>query len=52
MQMHTDHEIAANKPEKAIKDHKTMTCKLIDMVVPSDGNTSVKVIENFQSTKT
>ena len=27
-QIHTDHEIAANKPDIVIKDHKTMTCKL------------------------
>ena len=52
MQIHTDHKIAANKPDIVIKDHKTMTCKLIDVAVPSDSNTSIKVIKNFQSTKT
>ena len=52
IQINTDWGIAAYKPNIVIIDHKTMTCKLIDMAVPSDRNTSVKVIENFQSTKT
>ena len=47
MQIHIDCEIAANKPDIVIKDHKTMTCKLINIVVPSDRNTSVKVIEKL-----
>ena len=51
MQIHTDHEIAANKPDIVIKDHKTMTCKLIDMAVPSDMNISVNVIEKFSKYK-
>ena len=51
MEIHTDHDIAANKPNIVIKDHKTMTCKLIDMVVISDKNTSVKVIEKLSKNK-
>ena len=51
MQIHTAHKIAANKPDIVIKDHKTMTCKLINMVVPSDRNTSVKVIEKLSKYK-
>ena len=47
MQIHTDYEIAAKKPDIVIKDHIIMTCKLINLVVPSDRNTSVKVIENL-----
>ena len=39
MQIHTDGEIAANKPDIVIKDHKNKTCKLIDMAVPSGRNT-------------
>ena len=51
MQIHTDHEIAASKPDIVIKDHKTMTCKLIDMAVPLDRNTSVMVIEKLSKYK-
>ena len=51
MQIHTDHEIAANKPDIVIKDYKTMTCKVIDMAEPSDRNTSVKVIETLSKYK-
>ena len=51
MQIHTDCEIAANKPNIVIKDHKTMTCKLINMAVPSDRNTSVNVIEKLSKYK-
>ena len=51
MQIHADFEIATNKPNIIIKDHKTMTCKLTDMAVPSDRNTSVKVIEKLSKYK-
>ena len=34
MQIHTNHEIASNKPDIVIQDHKTMACKQIDMAVP------------------
>ena len=37
--MHTDSEVAANKPDVVIKDQKKETCKLIDMAVPSDRTT-------------
>jgi len=43
MPIHTDRKITANRPDIVIKDHKTKTCKFIDMAVPSDRNTSVKV---------
>ena len=33
MQIHTDREIAANKPDIMIKDHKNKTCKLIDVAI-------------------
>ena len=42
MPIHTDRKITANRPDIVIKDHKTKTCKLIDMAVQSDRNTSVK----------
>ena len=45
------HKIYANKPDIVTKDHKTMTCKLINMAVPLDRNTSVKVIEKLSKYK-
>ena len=51
MQIHSNCEIAAFKPDIVIKDHKMMTCKLINMAVPSDRNTSVKVIQKRCRTK-
>ena len=42
MQIHTHREITVKKPNIVIKDHKNKTCKLIDMAVPSDRNTSLK----------
>ena len=47
MQICTDCEIASTKPDIVIKDHKTMICILTDMAVPSDRNTSVKVIKKL-----
>ena len=51
MPIHTDRKITANRPDIVIKDHKTKTCKLIDMAVPSDRNTSVKVTEKLSKYK-
>ena len=48
---HTDRKITANRPDTVIKDHKTKTCKFIDMAVPSDRNTSVKVTEKLSKYK-
>ena len=42
MEMHTDSEVAANKPDIVIKDQKNKTCKLIDMTLPSDRNTLLR----------
>ena len=47
MKIHIDRQIAANKPDIVIKDHRNKTCKLIDMVVPSDRNTSLKTTEKL-----
>ena len=33
MQIHTEREIAANKPDIMIKYHKNKTCKLIDVAI-------------------
>ena len=51
MQVHTDKTIKANKPDIIIKDKKEKTCMLIDMAVPSDRNTSVKVAEKLSKYK-
>ena len=51
MQIHKDREIAANKPDIVIKDHKNKTCKLIDMAVPSNRNTSLRTTEKLSKYK-
>ena len=48
MQIHTDSELSANKPDIVIKDHANRCCKLIDV---SDRNTSTKVIEKLSKYK-
>ena len=50
-QGHTDRTIKANKPDIIIKNKKEKTCMLIDMAVPSDRNTSVKVAEKLSKYK-
>ena len=47
IQIHTDRELSANKPDIVIKDHANRCCKHIDVSVPSDRNTSTKVIEKL-----
>ena len=51
MQVHKDRTIKANKPDIIIKDKKEKSCMLIDMAVPSDRNTSVKVTEKLSKYK-
>ena len=51
MQVHTDKEIKANKPDIIIKDHINSTCQLIDMTIPSDRNVSIKEVEKFSKYK-
>ena len=51
LQIHTDRELSANKPDIAIKDHANQCCKRIDVSVPSDRNTSTKVIEKLSKYK-
>ena len=51
MQVHTDKTIEANKPDIIIKDKQEKTCMLIDMAIPSDRNTSVKVAEKLSKYK-
>ena len=47
MQIHTGRELSVNKPDIVIKDHADRCCKLIDVSVPADRNTSTKVIEKL-----
>ena len=51
MQVHTDKTIKADKPDNIIKDKQEKTCVLIDMAIPSDRNTSVKVAEKLSKYK-
>ena len=53
MQIHMDRELSANlnTPDIVIKDHANRCCKLIDVSLPSDRNTSTKVIEKLSKYK-
>ena len=51
MPIHTDREIRANKPDIIIRDHTNQGCWIIDMAVPSDRNTSAKVVEELSKYK-
>ena len=51
MQVHTDREIKANRPDIIIKNRKEKTCYLIDMTVPSERNVSVKEVEKLSKYK-
>ena len=51
MQVHTNKTIKANKPGIIIKDKQEKTCMLIDVAIPSDRNTPVKVTEKLSKYK-
>ena len=51
MPIHTDGEINASRPDIVIKDKRERRCKIIDVVIPSDNNTSVKVAEKLSKYK-
>ena len=51
MQVYTDRIIKANKPDIIIKSKKEKFSMLIDMAVPPDRKTSVKVAQNSPSIK-
>ena len=51
MQIHTDKEIKANKPDIVTKNHANNTCQLIDITIPSDRNVSIKEVEKFSKYK-
>ena len=48
---HTDREISANRPDIVIKNNRDKKCTLIDVVIPSDKNTSTKVSEKLSKYK-
>ena len=47
MPIQTDHEIKANRPDIVIKDKQEKSCLLIDMSIPTEKNSSVKVTDNL-----
>ncbi|XP_071795627.1 uncharacterized protein [Asterias amurensis] len=51
MPIHTDKEIKANRPDIIIKDKKDQRCILIDVSIPSERNTSIKVAEKLSKYK-
>ena len=51
MPIHTNRETRANKPDIIIRDHTNQRCWIIGMTVPSDRNTSVKVVEKLSKHK-
>lgn len=51
MPIHTDREIRANRPDIIIRNKKDKTCLLLDMSIPCDLNTSIKVSEKLSKYK-
>ena len=51
MPISTDREIKANRPDIVVKNRKENTCILIDISVPSENNTSLKVAEKISKYK-
>jgi len=47
MSIQRDREIKANRPDIVIKNKKEKRCLLIDVVIPTDRNTSLKVTEKL-----
>ena len=51
MSIQTDREIKANRSDIVIKSKMEKSCLLIDMAIPTDRNTSVKVTEKLSKYK-
>ena len=51
MPIQTDREIRANRPDIIVRDRSNVKCLLIDIAIPSDRNTSVKVTEKLSKYK-
>ena len=52
MLIYTDRKINASRPDIVIKDERESRCKVIDVAIPRDNNTFVKVAESYLSSKT
>ena len=51
MPIQTDRELKFNRPDIVIKDKQEKSCLLIDMFIPTEKNTSVKVTEKLSKYK-
>ena len=51
MRIQTDREIKANRPDIVIKNKQEKSCLIIDMSIPTEKNTSVKVTEKLSKYK-
>ena len=51
MPIQTDREIKANRPDIIVKDKRQRTCKLIEISVSTERNTSIKMTEKFSKYK-
>ena len=51
MSDHTDKEIKSNGPDIIIEDQELNKCLQIDMAIPVERNTSVKMIESISKYK-
>ena len=51
MPIQTDRAITANRPDIVIKNKRENKCTLIDVAIPSDKNTSIKVSEKLSKCK-
>ena len=47
MPVHTDQEIKAKRPNSIVKRKDDKSCLLIDVSIPAEKNTSVKVVEKL-----
>ena len=51
MPVHTDSDIKANRPDIVVKRKDEKSCPLIEVSIPGDKNTSVKVVEKLSKYK-
>ena len=47
MPVHTDREIKANRPDIVVKRKDEKSCLFVDVSIPADKNTSVKIVEKL-----
>ena len=51
MLIHTGREINAYRPDVVIKNKRERRCKIVDVALPTENNTSVKVAEKLSTYK-